>query len=128
MNHGESDTDNDSIGSSINLFEQIDNFISYETDYIMDLYYELQDRIPYFLDKMRFHHLLHLIVDIKFNVYKNNKRYNNDNVYNFEHEYKEEIRGVLYLINNWLTKYKKLQINYDTFLLFAYDNTTFILI
>ena len=120
----DSDTDNDSITSSNNIYEQIDTFISDETDYIMDLYYEIQDRIPYFLDKMRFHHLLHLIVDLRFNIYKNKKRYNEKNLDYFDSEYKQEIIGVLYLINNYLTKYKKFQIEYDTFFLFAYDFTT----
>ena len=122
------DSENESLSDYREEFQEneIDAFIFKETDYIMDLYYDIKDRIPYFLDKLQFSDLLHFIIDLKFSLYNNNKRYDNKNLTYFEHEYTQEINGILYVINNYLYKYKKLQVNYDTFLLFSYDFTTVI--
>jgi hypothetical protein len=105
---------------------EIDKFIFKETDYIMDIYYDLKDRIPYFLDKLHFSDLLHFIIDIKFNLYKNKTIYNQKHINYFEDEYAQEIHCILYVLNNYLLKYKKFQIDYETFLLFSYNFTTII--
>lgn len=122
------DSENESLQEHFEDFEEneIDKFIYYESDYIMDLYYDLKDRLPYFLDKLTFSNLLHFIIDLKFGIYKNNKRYNQHTLDYFENEYQQEIQGMLYVINNYLHKYKKFQITYDVFLLFSYDFTTII--
>jgi len=104
--------------------DQIDKFITYETDYIMDLYYDLQDRLPYFLDKAKFPDIMNFIIDNKFGLYKNTKIYNSQNMVYFLHEYKSEINASFYVINNYLQKYKKFSLEYDTFTKFAYDFTT----
>lgn len=122
------DSENESLPDYHENYEEteIDIFIYKETDYIMDIYYDLKDRIPYFLDKLQFSDLLHFIIDIKFNRYKNNKRYNQRHLEYFEQEYKQEIDGILYAMNNSLLIYKKLQIGYNEFLLFSYNFTTVI--
>jgi hypothetical protein len=120
---GESN-DIDSVNTFDTTFDTIDKFISDETDYLLDLYYDLKDRIPYFLDKMHFHHLSDFIIDNKFNTYENNKRYSNLDY--FYSEYKTEINAALFVINGYLCKYKKFQITFDTFIRFAYDFTTII--
>ena len=102
----------------------IDKFIFDETDYIMDLYYDLRDRLPYFLDKLKFSDLLHFIINIKFNLKYNCKRYNPDKLYYFESEYSTELTTFLYVINNYMKKYKNFIINYDIFLIFAYQFTS----
>lgn len=120
------DSENETLSDYKEEFQEneIDKFIFNESDYIMDVYYDLKDRIPYFLDKLGFSDLLHFIVDIKFNMYKNTHRYNQQQLDYFEHEYKQEVDGILYVLNNYLCKYKKLQIDYNTFLLFSYRFTT----
>lgn len=122
------DSENENLSDHYEEFEEteIDKFIFTETDYIMDLYYDIKDRIPYFLDKLHFHHLLHFIIDLKFGHYKIPSKYNEKQLNYFEHEYQQEIHGMLYVINNYLTKYKKFQIDYNTFLLFSYKFTTVI--
>jgi hypothetical protein len=102
----------------------IDKFIFYETDYIMDLYYDLRDRLPYFLDKLHFTDLLDFIIDIKFNLSYNYKSYNPGTLDYFESEYSTELIACLYVINNYMKKYKKFTIGYDIFLLFAYEFTS----
>jgi hypothetical protein len=102
----------------------IDKFIFDETDYIMDLYYDLRDRLPYFLDKLKFSDLLHFIINIKFNLKYNCKRYNPDKLYYFESEYSTELTTFLYVINNYMKKYKNFIISYDIFLIFAYQFTS----
>ena len=102
----------------------IDKFIFDETDYILDLYYDLRDRLPYFLDKLKFSDLLHFIINIKFNLKYNCKRYNPDKLYYFESEYSTELTTFLYVINNYMKKYKNFIISYDIFLIFAYQFTS----
>lgn len=104
--------------------DQIDEFITYETDYIMDLYYDLQDRLPYFLDKARFPDIMNLIIDNKFDIYTNNKRYDTRDLEYFKNEYKSEIDASIYVINNYLKKYRRFSLDYDIFTKFAYDFTT----
>lgn len=104
--------------------DPIDHFISHETDYILDLYYDIRDRVPYFLDRIRFPDLFNFILDNKFNMYKNEKYYDERKLDKFYTEYKSEINGILYVINGYLSKYKKFQIDSDIFWLFAYDFTT----
>ena len=101
-----------------------DKFTFDETDYIMDLYYDLRDRLPYFLDKLKFSDLLHFIINIKFNLKYNCKRYNPDKLYYFESEYSTELTTFLYVINNYMKKYKNFIISYDIFLIFAYQFTS----
>lgn len=117
-------SDNESINGSHYEENQIDKFIFNEADYIMDLYYDLRDRLPYFLDKLKFADLLHFIAELKFNLYQNNKRYNQERLYYFESEYNTELIACLYVINNYLNKYKKFTISYDIFLLFAAEFTS----
>lgn len=102
----------------------IDIFISNETDYIMDMYHDIQDRIPYFLDKSRFPDFMCLIIDNKFGLYKNNKIYNPQNLNYFYSEYKSEIDGIHYVINQYLKKYRHFVLDNEVFLKFAYDFTT----
>jgi hypothetical protein len=104
--------------------DQIDSFITEETDYIMDLYYDLQDRIPYFLDKARFPDIMSFIIDNKFGLYKNNKIYDTRDIEYFMYEYNSEINASFYIINNYLQKYKRFSLEYDVFTKFAYDFTT----
>lgn len=104
--------------------DQIDEFITNETDYIMDLYYDLQDRFPYFLDKARFPDIINFIIDNHFGLYKNKKKYNEKDMEYFIYEYNSEINASLYVINNYLQKYKKFSLEYDIFIKFAYDFTT----
>lgn len=120
----DNDSDTESVVTVDITLEKIDKFISEETDYLLDLYYELQDRFPYFLDKMRFHHLSDFIIENKFNRYENNKNYLHLNY--FYSEYKDEINACLFIINQALCKYKKFQITFETFIRFAYDFTTVI--
>ncbi len=101
-----------------------DKFTFDETDYIMDLYYDLRDRLPYFLDKLKFSDLLHFIINIKFNLKYNCKRYNPYKLYYFESEYSTELTTFLYVINNYMKKYKNFIINYDILLIFAYEFTS----
>ena len=104
---------------------KIDKFISDETDYILDLYYELKDKFPYFLDKMSFHNLLTFIINNKFtNVIT--KRYNPNTLDYFYSEYSSEITATLSIINQYLSKYKKFQLNFDTYIQFACYYTTII--
>lgn len=106
--------------------DKIELFITNETDYIMDLYYDLQDRFPYFLDKARFPDIINLVIDNIFGIYKNNKRYNLKDFEYFIREYNSEINASIYVINNYLSKYKKSTITYNVFTKFAYDFTTII--
>lgn len=113
--------------NSLDYYENpIDKFMFYETDYIMYLYYDLRNRLPYFLDKLHFSDLLHFIIDIKYNLnYNYNyKPYNSNKLYYFEAEYNTELEAYLYVINNYMKKYKKFTIGYDDFLLFAHEFTS----
>jgi hypothetical protein len=102
----------------------IDKFMFDESDYIMDLYYDLRDRLPYFLDKLQFADLLDFIVDIKYNLRYNCKPYTADKLNYFESEYSTELETCLYVINNYMKKYKKFTIRYDIFLIFASEFTS----
>jgi hypothetical protein len=102
----------------------IDKFMFDESDYIMDLYYDLRDRLPYFLDKLTFADLLHFIVELKFNLTYNCKPYDSKKLYYFESEYSTELEACLYVINNYMKKYKRFIISYDVFLIFAYEFTS----
>lgn len=175
------DSENESLSEFQEEFyeNEIDKFIFNETDYLMDLYYDLKDRIPYFLDKLNFSNFIDFISKIKFNIYQptynfktlhvsetdinwmdlhfstileipiekitdfNIQKTNIDtnelqstpdihfksmlgkkNIHYFAQEYETEINSSLFIINNYLSKYKHFQINYDTFLLFSYKFTT----
>lgn len=120
------DSETESISDCYEEFENsaVDIFISEETDYIMDIYYDLENRFPYFLDKARFCDIFHFIVDNKFGIYKNNKKYYSRNMDYFIYEYKSEIDASFYVINNYLSKFKNCSIDYTIFLKFAYDFTT----
>lgn len=122
------DSENEYLSNYKDEFQEneIDKFIFNESDYIMDVYYDLKDRIPYFIDQLGFSDLLHFIIDIKFNMYRDNHNYHQPQLDYFEHEYKKEIDSILYVLNNYLRKYNKLQINYNTFLLFSYRFTTIV--
>lgn len=122
------DSDNESHSDFYEEIQEspIDIFISKETDYIMDIYHDIQDRIPYFLDKSRFPDFMNFIIDNKFGLYENTKRYNSQNIDYFYSEYKSEIDGIFYVINQYLTKYKNFALDYDIFVKFAFEFTTWV--
>ena len=92
--------------------DPIDSFISYESDNIIDLYYEMENRFPYFLNEMRSSHIMCFIIDYNFGLYENTKKYDEQNLNYFEHEFITEIDTTLMLINNYVYQFKKLKINY----------------
>jgi hypothetical protein len=106
----------------------IDKFISYETDNIMNIYYNIKDRIPYFLDKLKFSDFLQFIICLRFSqnlreFLKISKQ--KMSVYDsFISEYNSEINNLLYIINLYIQPYK-IQINYTTFVVLALKYTTY---
>jgi hypothetical protein len=119
------DSENESYLDYHDKFEKhlIDKFISNETDNIIDIYYDIQDRFPYFLNNSRFPDFMNFIIDNNFGLYNNNKKYNQAHIDYFIYDYNTEINTCLYLINKYLY-YKKTSIDYTIFVEFAYNFTT----
>jgi hypothetical protein len=103
--------------------DHIDLFIYCESDNIIDLYYEIENRHPYFLHNMSSSHLMCFIIDYNFGLYQNTKKYNYQHLAYFEHEFITEIDTTLMLINNYVYRFKRLNINYTDWLKFCYDFT-----
>jgi hypothetical protein len=106
----------------------INKFISSETDNIMNIYYDIKDRIPYFLDKLKFSDFLQFIIHLiflqnlsEFLKISNQKMSLYDS---FISEYNSEINNLLYIINLYIQPYK-IQINYSTFVLLSLKYTTY---
>jgi hypothetical protein len=103
--------------------DPIDSFMYHESDNIIDLYYEMENRFPYFLNNMKSSDLYCFIID---KLITNKKgKCNQDHILYFEQEYKTEINVTLMLLNNYLYKFKKFSIHYDDWLNFCCGFTTF---
>ena len=103
----------------------IDSFEFNESDIILDFYYDLKGRFSYFIDDMNFCDLLNFIIDQKFSQfygYNNNADYNQ--IKYFDQEYSMEINTTLWILNNFLKKYKRFQVNYNDWFEFCYNFTT----
>jgi len=120
------DSENESVSNHSEEFENdvIDKFILDETPHIMDLYYDIRNRTPYFLDKLSLADLTCFIIDNKFEFYHDKKKTLRPELDYFEWKYSTEINSSLYVINQYLKKYKKCVITYNVFLPFSYDYTT----
>ena len=108
-----------------NDMDQEENFELYYTDIILNLYYDIQHRFPYFLDRMRFHNVMTLLIDCKFkkNVLKKNVYQDNIHLLNFEKYYFTEIDVTFECLNN---KIKNLNIDYLCWLEFCFEHTSLI--
>lgn len=112
--------------SYVSINEQIDTFISNESDNIINLKYDLENRFCYFLDKMNSGDLLSFIVDIKFNSVSDiNNYYSDKEINSFINENNNEISVSLWIVNRYLSKFKKIQISYDIWLEFCYKYTSY---
>lgn len=111
--------ENDFIENPIDLFEH-----TYSND-ILEFYYDLKDRIPYFITNMQFSHLMNFIINAKFNLQNKHNSYKaNFSLILFEEEYNLEIKNLLYVLNNFLNSFfKKFTINYNDWLFFCYNHT-----
>lgn len=107
--------DEKSYDINLELDLEIDKFISFESDNILNIYYDIKNRIPYFLDKLTFSEFLHFIIYLKFshfkyNILKNSKQ--QMSLYkSFISEFESEINNLLYVINLYIQPYK-IQIDY----------------
>lgn len=119
-----SDTENLQDCPNEYLEDPVDVFMFNQTNNLMDLYYDLRNRLPYFLDKLEFSDLLHFITDINLDLKHHYKPHNPHKLYHFESEYNRELTTCLYIINNHMAIYKKTTIEPDIFLLFAFKFTT----
>lgn len=122
-----SEYNDESYDITLELDLEIDNFISFESDNIMNIYYDIKNRIPYFLDKLTFADFLHFIIYLKFSHFKYNilKMYKQKiSFYNsFTSKYNSEINNLLYIINLYIQPYR-IKIDYSTFVLLALKYTT----
>jgi hypothetical protein len=114
--------------------DPIDLFITNETDNIIDLYYDMENRFPYILNNMGSANLTCFIIDTIFELPRNtnqrflypftskfqNKTQYSTNHILFQKEYKNEINVGLMLINNYLYKFKNCSIDYNDWLEFIY--------
>lgn len=91
----------------VNIEVNIDKFITDESDNILDIYYDIKNRFPYFFDKLSFPIYTDLLIDIIFTdnttMYKN---YEMCNSYFFDENIKE-ISITQEITNYFLKKYKK---------------------
>lgn len=95
---------------------EIDKFITFESDNILDLYFDLRNKYTYFLNKMNSGDLLSFILDQKFGKSKTKKCTNIDQ---FLYYYNDEINTVEYVLN----KTSKYKFNKDDLILFCYKYT-----
>ena len=106
----------------------IDRFISFETDNIMNIYYDIKNRIPYFLDKLKLSDFLQFIIHLIFSQNLNEiltiSKQKMSLYDSFISEYNSEINNLLYIINLYIQPYK-IQINYSTFVLLSLKYTTY---
>ena len=114
----------------ISIEQLIEEFEFYESDKIRDLYYDLKNRIPYFIDDMQFFDIFSFIMDNRFSQYK---KYlfeaTHSQLEYFKNEYCDEINTSLFVLNNFLKIqnpkiYKRLNINYQDWFEFCYNFTT----
>lgn len=106
-----------------NFYEDhIDSFTYHESDNIIDLYYEMENRFPYFLNNMKSSDLYCFIID---KLMLNKKQFNQAHILYFDQEYKTEINVTLMLLNNYLYKFKNFSIHYDDWLNFCCEFTIF---
>jgi hypothetical protein len=105
------------------LFNEIDEFSSNESDDIYNVMCDLQSQYYYFLDKMNSGDLLLFIIDLKFNS-KNNitNHYSHKQLYKFINNNCNEIYTTLSIINSYL--FKKYKITQDDWIEFCYKYTT----
>lgn len=105
--------------------DQIDLFEKKYTYIILEFYYDLKDRIPYFITKMQFFNLLNIITSAKFTLCVQNKKTINAQCLTlFEEKYYDEIKNLLYVINNFLScNFKNCCIDYNDWLEFCYTFT-----
>lgn len=106
----------------------IDDFLSEHLDNILDIYYDIQERFPYFLDKVTSTAFVDFIIDNAFYMYdtkhvetyfkKNTKSYTK-----FIQEYSKEITTTYILIDNFLQKQNMNAIDTILFNKFCFMNS-----
>lgn len=130
MKMSDNSSDHSDDYKPISIEELIEEFEFNESDKILDLYYDLKNRIPYFIDDMQFFDIFSFIIDNRFSQYK---KYlfeaTHSQLEYFKNEYCDEINTSLFVLNNFLKIqnpkiYKRLNINYQDWFEFCYNFTT----
>ena len=123
-----SEYDEESYDINLEIDLEIDKFISFESDNILNIYYDIKNRIPYFLDKLTFSEFLHFIIYLKFSHLKFNilniSKQQMSLYKSFVLEFESEINNLLYIINLYIQPYK-IQIDYSTFVRLSLKYTTY---
>lgn len=116
---------NNYIDIDIYTTNQIDDFILNESNSTFGLMCDLQNRFCYFLDIMNSSHLLSFIIDLKFNLsYNIVNNYSNTQINKFINKNNNELFVTLWVVNRYLSKFKRLQINRHDWLEFCYKYTS----
>lgn len=111
--------DSDSDDLSEEVVDPVDKFIDDESDNVIDLFYDLQQRFPWFLTRMRSSHLLSFLTDRKFNVKIKVVKHANTFT-RFIEEFDKELETTHFVISTYFCSARNFQVTRDNWNVFCY--------